>query len=97
MGAKRDLALGHIGAFLFAPWPSHSRSQGWKFTSDQPYADPEKAARKLVEIANAPKGDRSDRQSNVTPIRKPRRHTMAHGNFKLSSGTTKLKCFGMLA
>ena len=56
MGAKRDLALGHIGAFLFAPWPSHSRSQGWKFTSDQPYADPEKAARKLVEIANAPKG-----------------------------------------
>jgi hypothetical protein len=27
-----------------------------EFTSDQPYADPEKAARKLVEIANAPKG-----------------------------------------
>ena len=24
-----------------------------KFTSDRPYADPEKAARKLVEIANA--------------------------------------------
>ena len=46
-----------------------------------------------------PKGDlsKSDRQSNVTPIRKPRRHTMAQGSFKLSSGTTELKCFGMLA
>jgi hypothetical protein len=54
-GGEADLALGPIGAFLFVPQvdPSAMMRMAMKFAADRPYADPEKAARKILEIASS--------------------------------------------
>ena len=51
--AKEIEMRGTFGAFFSRPWSLHSR-EGWrmKFVTDRPYADPDKAARTRLEIAN---------------------------------------------